>query len=158
MSQFPGCFTIGEATTVTHGIILFALSTVTNLPLRYHLPPIHDDDIATTILQVSPAQVFLSEYKVDSLFHSWVFVYFYLQSLLFYHFLLQVGILYVGVVCALLGTLPALRSTKNFYLLTIGTLVILVVPLLHILLDRSPLIWIIVFVFGSFSRVKFTYT
>lgn len=52
MSTFPGCFTIGEATTVTHGCILFLMSVVTNLPLRYHLPPIHNDDIATVLLQV----------------------------------------------------------------------------------------------------------
>ena len=52
MSNFPGCFTLGEATAVMHGIVLFLLSTFTNLPLRYHLPPIHDSDIITTILQV----------------------------------------------------------------------------------------------------------
>lgn len=52
MSQFPKCFTLGEAITVTHGIVLFLLSSGTNFPLRYHLPPLHDDDIATAILQV----------------------------------------------------------------------------------------------------------
>lgn len=52
ISSFPTCFTVGEATAVTHGLVLFLLSTFTNLPLRYHLPPIHDNDIATTILQV----------------------------------------------------------------------------------------------------------
>ncbi|XP_014219161.1 dolichol kinase [Copidosoma floridanum] len=52
MSNLPGCFTLGEATAVTHGIVLFILSTFTNLPLRYHLPPIHDSDIATVIVQV----------------------------------------------------------------------------------------------------------
>lgn len=53
MSKFPASFTLGEATAVTHGTVLFLLSTFTNLPLRYHLPPIHDNDIATAILQVS---------------------------------------------------------------------------------------------------------
>lgn len=53
MSYLPGCFTLGEATAVMHGVVLFLLSTFTNLPLRYHLPPIHDNDIATVILQVS---------------------------------------------------------------------------------------------------------
>lgn len=52
MSHFPHCFTLGEATVVTHGIVLFLLSVFTNLPLRYHLPPIHDNDIITVILQV----------------------------------------------------------------------------------------------------------
>nr|KAF7389380.1 hypothetical protein H0235_017864 [Vespula pensylvanica] len=49
----PGCFTIGEATIVTHGNILFLLSVATNIPLRYHLPPIHNDDIVTVILQIT---------------------------------------------------------------------------------------------------------
>ncbi|XP_018304108.1 dolichol kinase [Mycetomoellerius zeteki] len=52
MSAFPCCFTMGEATAVTHGFILFLMSVVTNLPLRYHLPPIHDNDISTVLLQV----------------------------------------------------------------------------------------------------------
>ncbi|XP_043278502.1 dolichol kinase [Venturia canescens] len=115
MSCFPGCFTIGEATTVMHGIILFILSAVTNLPLRYHLPPIHDDDIATTILQV--------------------------------------GMLYVALNCLLCGFFPKLRSTKNFYLLIVGGLALLLVPVLHILLDRSPLVWIVLYVFGSLTTI-----
>ncbi|XP_011696578.1 PREDICTED: dolichol kinase [Wasmannia auropunctata] len=52
MSAFPRCFTMGEATVVTHSFILFLMSIVTNLPLRYHLPPIHDNDISTVLLQV----------------------------------------------------------------------------------------------------------
>lgn len=53
MIAFPACFTIGEATAVTHAFILFLMSVATNLPMRYHLPPIHDADIITIILQVS---------------------------------------------------------------------------------------------------------
>ncbi|KAL0128011.1 hypothetical protein PUN28_003332 [Cardiocondyla obscurior] len=53
MSTFPYCFTMGEATAVTHSFILFLMSAVTNLPLRYHLPPFHDDDISTVFLQVA---------------------------------------------------------------------------------------------------------
>lgn len=60
MSSFPFCFTLGEATAVVHGCILFIMSTVTNLPLRYHLPPIHDDDIATVLLQVFQTHCFRS--------------------------------------------------------------------------------------------------
>ncbi|KAL6258966.1 hypothetical protein P5V15_008890 [Pogonomyrmex californicus] len=52
MSVFPYCFTVGEATAVIHSFILFLMSVVTNLPLRYHLPPIHDSDISTVLLQV----------------------------------------------------------------------------------------------------------
>ncbi|KAH0951120.1 hypothetical protein HN011_003740 [Eciton burchellii] len=52
MSAFPFCFTMGEATAVMHSCILFLISITTNLPLRYHLPPIHDNDISTILLQV----------------------------------------------------------------------------------------------------------
>jgi len=57
MSAFPCCFTMGEATAVTHGFILFLMSVVTNLPLRYHLPPIHDNDISTVLLQVMKCKI-----------------------------------------------------------------------------------------------------
>jgi len=53
MSAFPYCFTLGEATVVMHSFILFLMSAVTNLHLRYHLPPIHDNDISTVLLQVA---------------------------------------------------------------------------------------------------------
>ncbi|KAH0540049.1 hypothetical protein KQX54_011696 [Cotesia glomerata] len=51
MTYLPGCFTLGECIVVMHGVILFLLSSGANLSLRYHLPPLHDDDIVTTILQ-----------------------------------------------------------------------------------------------------------
>ncbi|XP_011305240.1 dolichol kinase [Fopius arisanus] len=115
MSYFPRCFTLGEAITVTHGIILFLLSAASNLPLRYHLPPLHDDDIATTILQV--------------------------------------GMIYVGVCCILPGFFPKIREKNFFWITIIGLLLLVVVPVLHILLDRSPLVWMIFYVFGSLSKV-----
>lgn len=65
MSTFPCCFTIGEATAVTHACILFLMSVVTNLPLRYHLPPIHDDDIATVLLQVLKMDTYYLDNKFD---------------------------------------------------------------------------------------------
>ncbi|XP_033226124.1 dolichol kinase [Belonocnema kinseyi] len=115
MSYFPGCFTLGEATAVTHGIVLFLLSIATNIPLRYHLPPIHNHDIATVILQV--------------------------------------GILYVLSICLLCATFPKLRQTAQFYALSGITLLVLVIPILHVLLDRSPLLWIFFFIFSNSTRV-----
>lgn len=116
MSLCPKCFTLGEATTVTHGIVLFLLSTCTNLPQRYHLPPLHDDDIATIILQI--------------------------------------GIMFVGLVCILCIMIPKIRETKYFYITTFGILIIGVVPSLHILLDQSPLLWMLFFIFGDLKRVS----
>ncbi|XP_058790058.1 dolichol kinase [Phymastichus coffea] len=115
MSSFPRAFTLGEATAVTHGIVLFLLSTFTNLPLRYHLPPIHDNDIATVILQV--------------------------------------GILYIMLICILCANIPALRGPTKFYSMALGILIILVIPTLHVILDQSPLLWIMHFVFSSYSRI-----
>lgn len=60
MSAFPYCFTMGEATAVMHSFVLFLMSAVTNLPLRYHLPPIHDNDISTVVLQVVKCKNLLS--------------------------------------------------------------------------------------------------
>lgn len=62
--------------------------------------------------------------------------------------------LYVALNCLLCGFFPKLRSTKNFYLTTVGTLALLLVPALHILLDRSPFIWIVLYVFGSLPTVN----
>ncbi|XP_043584382.1 dolichol kinase [Bombus pyrosoma] len=115
MSTFPCCFTIGEATAVMHGCILFLMSVVTNLPLRYHLPPIHDDDIATVILQVA--------------------------------------MLYVISVCLISSYFPMFRLARNFYLMTIALLLIVVLPLMYILLDQNPLIWTFYFVCNKTNKI-----
>lgn len=110
MSAFPYCFTMGEATAVMHSFVLFLMSAVTNLPLRYHLPPIHDNDISTVLLQV--------------------------------------GILCVVLVCLLCGYFPILRSTRYFYLMTINLICFITLPILYIILDQNPIMWIISFVFS----------
>ncbi|CAK9810621.1 Dolichol kinase [Anthophora quadrimaculata] len=115
MSTFPYCFTIGEATAVMHGCILFLMSVVTNLPLRYHLPPIHDDDIATVLLQVV--------------------------------------MLYVISVCLASSYFPMFHLTKNFYIMTITLLLIVVLPLMYILLDQNPLTWMFYFVFNNKNKI-----
>lgn len=115
MSAFPYCFTMGEATAVMHSFVLFLMSAVTNLPLRYHLPPIHDNDISTVLLQV--------------------------------------GILYVVLVCLLCGYFPILHSTKYFYLTTINLICFITLPILYIILDQNPIMWIISFVFSSHERI-----
>ncbi|XP_044577074.1 dolichol kinase isoform X1 [Cotesia glomerata] len=115
MTYLPGCFTLGECIVVMHGVILFLLSSGANLSLRYHLPPLHDDDIVTTILQV--------------------------------------GILYIGLLSILCVFYPKLRSAKLFYSITFGLLILVVIPVLHILLDQSPLLWMFFFVFGNFRKI-----
>ncbi|XP_070168953.1 dolichol kinase isoform X2 [Polyergus mexicanus] len=115
MSAFPYCFTMGEATTVMHSFVLFLMSAVTNLPLRYHLPPIHDNDISTVVLQV--------------------------------------GILYVVLVCLLCGYFPILRSSRYFYLMTVNLICFITLPILYIILDQNPVMWVISFVFSSNARI-----
>ncbi|XP_053983973.1 dolichol kinase [Hylaeus volcanicus] len=114
MSIFPGCFTLGEATAVIHGCILFLMSVVTNLPLRYHLPPIHDDDIATVLVQVA--------------------------------------MLYVISVCIISGYFKTFRSTKCFYIMTITLLLIIYLPLIYIMLDQNPIVWLLSFIFSKASK------
>ncbi|XP_029660089.1 dolichol kinase [Formica exsecta] len=115
MSAFPYCFTMGEATAVMHSFVLFLMSAVTNLPLRYHLPPIHDNDISTVVLQV--------------------------------------GILYVVLVCLLCGYFPILRSSRYFYLMTVNLICFITLPILYIILDQNPVMWVISFVFSSNERI-----
>ncbi|XP_020288158.1 dolichol kinase [Pseudomyrmex gracilis] len=115
MSALPNCFTMGEATAVTHSFILFLMSAVTNLPLRYHLPPIHVNDISTVFLQV--------------------------------------GILYVIWVCVLCRYFPILRSTRYFYFMTISLLCFITLPILYVILDQNPIIWMLSFVFNTRKRI-----
>ncbi|KAF3430741.1 hypothetical protein E2986_04824 [Frieseomelitta varia] len=115
MSTFPYCFTIGEATAVMHGCILFLMSAVTNLPLRYHLPPIHDDDIATVFLQVA--------------------------------------MLYVISVCLISSYFPMFHLTRNFYIMTITVLSIAVLPLMYVLLDQNPFIWMFYFICNKTNKI-----
>lgn len=115
MSIFPHCFTIGEATAAMHGCILFLMSVVTNLPLRYHLPPIHDDDIATVILQVALS--------------------------------------YVVSICLITHYFSMFRSTRNFYILTITLLLLVILPLMYIILDQNPIVWTLYFMFNKKSKI-----
>lgn len=52
--------------------------------------------------------------------------------------------LYVISICLISNYFPMFNSTKNFYILTISLLII-VIPLMYILLDQNPLIWIFYF-------------
>ncbi|XP_012255951.2 dolichol kinase [Athalia rosae] len=115
ISYFPGCFTFGEASAVAQTAIVFLLSAAVNLPLRYHLPPIHNDDIATVILQVA--------------------------------------ILFVATIGLLCAAFPQIRTPMWFYLTTFGVLLFGAVPILHVLLDQSPLLWVLGFVFDNIGRV-----
>ncbi|KZC12699.1 Dolichol kinase, partial [Dufourea novaeangliae] len=115
MSIFPRCFTLGEATAVVHGCILFIMSAVTNLPLRCHLPPIHNDDIATVFLQVA--------------------------------------ILYIILVCLICGYFPIFRVTKYFYITIITLLLMICLPLMYIILDQNPIMWMLSYIFSSGHRI-----
>ncbi|KAH0540050.1 hypothetical protein KQX54_011709 [Cotesia glomerata] len=64
-----------------------------------------------------------------------------------------VGILYIGLLSILCVFYPKLRSAKLFYSITFGLLILVVIPVLHILLDQSPLLWMFFFVFGNFRKI-----
>ncbi|KAG7204890.1 hypothetical protein KM043_005288 [Ampulex compressa] len=115
MSWFPDCFTLGEATAVMHSCILFLMSAVTNLPLRYHLPPIHDTDITTALLQV--------------------------------------GMLYVILICLLCGYFPRLQNPRYFYFMSASLLFLVTLPSLYIILDQNPITWGLFFIFGKKSKI-----
>lgn len=58
------------------------------------------------------------------------------------------------LVCILCTNFPTLRGPAKFYSMAFGILIILVIPALHIILDQSPILWIVYFVFSSYSRVS----
>ncbi|RZF38617.1 hypothetical protein LSTR_LSTR010716 [Laodelphax striatellus] len=56
--------------------------------------------------------------------------------------ILQVGLSGVGALCILLKLYPEMQAPSQFYILSVGLLGFLVVPILHILLSRSAVLWI----------------
>lgn len=70
--------------------------------------------------------------------------------------LLQVGILYVIWVCVLCRYFPILRSTRYFYFMTISLLCFITLPILYVILDQNPIIWMLSFVFNTRKRVSLT--
>jgi len=68
--------------------------------------------------------------------------------------MLQVLILYVLSICFLCGYFPALRSTTYFYLMIVSLLCFVTLPILYIILDQNPMVWIVSFVFNSHERVN----
>ncbi|OXU21029.1 hypothetical protein TSAR_011509 [Trichomalopsis sarcophagae] len=67
--------------------------------------------------------------------------------------ILQVIILYILAICMLCANFPKLRGPTQFYLLVIGMLLVIVLPALHIILDQSPVLWILSFVFSTSDRI-----
>lgn len=142
MSALPNCFTMGEATAVMHSFILFLMSAVTNLPLRYHLPPIHVNDISTVFLQVATTSKLGRHTLLLTI------------CIISFNMLLQVGILYVIWVCVLCRYFPILRSTRYFYFMIISLLCFITLPILYVILDQNPIIWMLSFVFNTRKRVS----
>lgn len=71
--------------------------------------------------------------------------------------MLQIGILYVLSVCLLCKNFSILRSSLCFYTMVFGIFFLLIVPLLYVLLDRNPIIWILFYISGERHRVSFIY-
>lgn len=67
----------------------------------------------------------------------------------------QVGILYVLSLCLVCRIYPQVRQTKKFYAWAIVTLTLWMFPILHALLDQSPILWIFSYIFSNSSRVSY---
>ncbi|GLH04860.1 Dolichol kinase [Gryllus bimaculatus] len=63
--------------------------------------------------------------------------------------ILQVGLLGVFAICATLYFIPASRSAGPFYGVVFGILFLIVIPSLHFLLGRSPVLWIIFLIWND---------
>lgn len=62
--------------------------------------------------------------------------------------------LYVISVCLMSSYFPMCRLARNFYLMTIILLLIVVLPLMYVLLDQNPLIWTFYFVYNKTNKVR----
>lgn len=62
--------------------------------------------------------------------------------------------LYVISVCLISSYFPMFRLARNFYLMTITLLLIVVLPLMYNLLDQNPLIWTFYFVCNKTNKVR----
>jgi hypothetical protein len=58
------------------------------------------------------------------------------------------------LICILCANLPKLRELPQFYVLMVGLLFALVIPVLYIILDQNPFFWILSFAFSTYIRVS----
>lgn len=61
--------------------------------------------------------------------------------------------MYLALVCLLCGYYPVWRSTKRFYFMAFSLLCFVTLPIIYIILDQNPIIWIISFVFNTRERI-----
>nr|CAD7395268.1 unnamed protein product [Timema cristinae] len=136
----PRSFTFGEACVVMQAFILFLYSSVANLYVEFSKEFPNDCvDTATVILQAfilflysSVANLYVEfskEFPNDCVDTATV--------------ILQVGLLGVALICATVYTFMSLRSPPAFYTTVFVVSAGFVIPFLHIILQSSPLLWIL---------------
>lgn len=65
--------------------------------------------------------------------------------------------LYIMAICLISSYLPMFKSTRNFYIMTITLLLIVVLPVMQIILDQNPIVWMFYFIFNKTSKVHCDY-
>lgn len=63
--------------------------------------------------------------------------------------------MYVISVCVISGYFPIFRLTKYFYVMIITLLLVVFLPLMYIILDQNPLVWLLLFILNEASKVRF---
>ncbi|XP_066998877.2 dolichol kinase isoform X3 [Anabrus simplex] len=67
--------------------------------------------------------------------------------------ILQVGLLGIAIICTVTYFIPAARSVVPFYSVVTAVLVIGVIPVLHVLLKASPVLWILQLLISTLETV-----
>ncbi|XP_046401463.1 dolichol kinase-like [Ischnura elegans] len=111
LERFPHSFTFGEASIVAQAIVIFVLTSITNLVGFVDAKSLSDLEKATIILQVG---------------------------------LLGCGIIILGA-----SHFSFLKGAPGFYVAVLAVSFGLVVPVLHYLLQESPILWIIQLLFSK---------
>ncbi|XP_026481866.1 dolichol kinase isoform X2 [Ctenocephalides felis] len=67
--------------------------------------------------------------------------------------ILQVGILGICLIASIICFFKILQNYIAFYITTVSVILLAMFPMMHVLLNQSPIIWILVFMFNDSRRI-----
>lgn len=67
------------------------------------------------------------------------------------------GILGIGLIASIISSFKSIQNSVGFYITSASVILIAMFPMMHKLLNQSPLIWILMFMFSSINKVSRKY-
>lgn len=125
LKSLPFSFTFGEATVVSQAILLLLYTTILNLFDNAGHVPTTVYGIASIIIQV------VFKILIIDLF------------LCFFFMIFQISLVGIGIICLSCYLVHSLRKPVQFYLFFGLVISLLVILPLHVVLNQSPVLWII---------------